>query len=176
MNPDDLPRTANQPDEPDRRRSAAAEMWGNFRAMHGPRHILDGAAPAIGFLAGYSLANAEVGVFVAILIAVVLAAVRLVQVRATGSVRMPVHLARSGRTTVHSAESVRTPVRATGFERGVVGRSGERLWTFAAAMSHLPSPGRVGDWSAPLPGEASYRRAVVDWSKAGEEFRAQAAT
>ncbi|GAA5083727.1 DUF3159 domain-containing protein [Nocardia iowensis] len=60
-------------------RGVVSEMWGKFRAMHGPRHIVDGAAPAIGFLIGYSVAGAEVGVFLAILIAVVLAAVRLTQ-------------------------------------------------------------------------------------------------
>ncbi|WP_378732522.1 DUF3159 domain-containing protein [Nocardia brasiliensis] len=60
-------------------RGVVAELWGKFRAMHGPRHIVDGAAPAIGFLIGYSVAGAEVGVFLAILIAVVLAAVRLTQ-------------------------------------------------------------------------------------------------
>ncbi|MFI6999552.1 DUF3159 domain-containing protein [Nocardia sp. NPDC050175] len=59
--------------------SRGAEVWGKFRAMHGPQHLLDGAAPAIGFLIGYSVAGAEVGVFVAILIAVVLGAVRLMR-------------------------------------------------------------------------------------------------
>ncbi|WP_433656914.1 DUF3159 domain-containing protein [Nocardia sp. CA-128927] len=60
-------------------RGVVPEMWGKCRAMHGPQHILDGAAPAIGFLIGYSAAGAEVGVFVAIVIAVVLGAVRLMR-------------------------------------------------------------------------------------------------
>ncbi|WP_330249372.1 DUF3159 domain-containing protein [Nocardia sp. NBC_00565] len=60
-------------------RTAVAEIWGKFCAVHGPRHILDGAAPAIGFLLGYSVAGAEIGVFIAILIAVALAAIRLIQ-------------------------------------------------------------------------------------------------
>ncbi|WP_433732979.1 DUF3159 domain-containing protein [Nocardia sp. CA-129566] len=56
-----------------------AEIWGGSQAMHGPRHIIDGAAPAVGFLFGYSVAGAEVGGFIAILIAVVLAAFRLIR-------------------------------------------------------------------------------------------------
>lgn len=60
-------------------RGVPAEMWGKFRAMHGSQHLLDGAAPAIGFLIGYSVAGAEVGVSVAILIAVVLGAARLLR-------------------------------------------------------------------------------------------------
>jgi len=60
-------------------RSAVAEIWDKFRAVHGLRHILDGAAPAIGFLLGYSVAGAEIGVFIAILIAVALAAIRLIR-------------------------------------------------------------------------------------------------
>ncbi|MFD0364486.1 hypothetical protein ACFQZZ_23855 [Nocardia sp. GCM10030253] len=77
MNPDDRHRTAERARELDEHRGLVVEMWGRFRAMHGPRHIFDGAAPAIGFLLGYSIAGAEVGVFVAILIAIALAAVRL---------------------------------------------------------------------------------------------------
>ncbi|MGW4767571.1 DUF3159 domain-containing protein [Nocardia sp. NPDC004278] len=60
-------------------RNVRVEIWGRFQAMHGPRHIIDGATPAIGFLLGYSVAGAEVGVFIAILIAVVLAAFRLIR-------------------------------------------------------------------------------------------------
>ncbi|MEU7138363.1 hypothetical protein ABZ942_02810 [Nocardia sp. NPDC046473] len=59
--------------------SRGAQMWGKFRAMHGSQHLLAGTAPAIGFLIGYSAVGAEVGVFVAILIAVVLGAVRLMR-------------------------------------------------------------------------------------------------
>ncbi|MFE7801159.1 DUF3159 domain-containing protein [Nocardia sp. NPDC057440] len=78
MNPDDRHRTAERPRELEEHHGVDAEMWGKFRAIHGPRHLLDGAAPASGFLLGYSVAGAEVGVFVAILIVVALAAVRLV--------------------------------------------------------------------------------------------------
>jgi hypothetical protein len=79
VNPDDRHRTAEQAPELEDHRGTVADMWGKFRAMHGPRHILDGATPAVGFLIGYSIAGAEVGAFVAILIAVALAAVRLVR-------------------------------------------------------------------------------------------------
>lgn len=76
----DVHRQAPDPgDGPAEARGVVAEMWGKFRAMHGSQHLLDGAAPAIGFLIGYSVAGAEVGVFVAILIAVVLGAVRLMR-------------------------------------------------------------------------------------------------
>ncbi|WP_406231514.1 DUF3159 domain-containing protein [Nocardia sp. NBC_01009] len=79
MNPDDRHRTAEESRDLEKHRGVDADIWDSFRAMRGPRHILDGAAPAIGFLLGYSVAGAEAGVFVAILIAVALAAVRLVQ-------------------------------------------------------------------------------------------------
>ncbi|PXX64024.1 uncharacterized protein DUF3159 [Nocardia tenerifensis] len=61
-----------------RKRGAAGKIWEKLPAMHGPRH-LDGAASAISFLIGYSVAGAEVGVFVAMLVAVVLGAVRLMR-------------------------------------------------------------------------------------------------
>ncbi|MFI6045599.1 DUF3159 domain-containing protein [Nocardia sp. NPDC051321] len=79
MNSDDRRQALDPGDGPAESRGVVAEMWGKFRAMHGPQHLLDGAAPAIGFLIGYSVAGAEVGVFVAILIAVVLGAVRLMR-------------------------------------------------------------------------------------------------
>lgn len=66
---------------PDRQQhvDVIVEIRGNFQATHGPQHIIDGATLAIGFLLGYSVAGAEVGVFIAILIAVVLAAFRLIR-------------------------------------------------------------------------------------------------
>ncbi|MFX0576772.1 DUF3159 domain-containing protein [Nocardia nepalensis] len=76
MNPDDQRVAAP---ELEQHHAAVAEIWGRFRAMHGPRHIVDGATPAIAFLLGYSIAGAEVGVFIAIVIAVALAALRLIQ-------------------------------------------------------------------------------------------------
>ncbi|MEV6429606.1 DUF3159 domain-containing protein [Nocardia sp. NPDC051463] len=79
MNPDDRHRTVGNARELEEHRGVGIEMWGEFRAMPGPRHILDGAAPTIGFLFGYYLVGAAVGVFVATPIAVALAAVRLVQ-------------------------------------------------------------------------------------------------
>ncbi|CAM4027869.1 DUF3159 domain-containing protein [Nocardia ninae] len=79
MNSDDQREVLDPGDSPAESRGVVAEMWGKFRAMRGPQHILDGAAPAIGFLIGYSAAGAEVGVFVAILIAVLLGAVRLMR-------------------------------------------------------------------------------------------------
>ncbi|WP_433683699.1 DUF3159 domain-containing protein [Nocardia sp. CA-119907] len=76
MNPDERHVVA-----PDRQQyvNAIAEIWGRFQAKHGPRHIIDGATPAIGFLLGYFVAGAEVGVFIAILIAVAVAAFRLIR-------------------------------------------------------------------------------------------------
>ncbi|MGW4241465.1 DUF3159 domain-containing protein [Nocardia sp. NPDC004722] len=60
-------------------RSGAAEMWGKFLALDGPKHLLDGAAPAIGFLVGYGSADAEVGVLVALTIAVGLGLYRMLK-------------------------------------------------------------------------------------------------
>ncbi|MFB8005095.1 DUF3159 domain-containing protein [Nocardia sp. NPDC056000] len=60
-------------------RSTAAEMWGKFRALGGPQHLLDGAAPAIGFLLGYAAANAKIGVLVALGVAGLISLYRLVK-------------------------------------------------------------------------------------------------
>lgn len=60
-------------------RSTAAEMWGKFRALDGPQHILDGAAPAIGFLIGYATVNAKIGVLVALGVAGSIAIFRLIR-------------------------------------------------------------------------------------------------
>ncbi|MFF2556603.1 DUF3159 domain-containing protein [Nocardia sp. NPDC058058] len=57
--------------------SAAAEMWGKFRALGGPQHLVDGAAPAIGFLIGYASVNAEIGVLIALAVAIAIAGYRL---------------------------------------------------------------------------------------------------
>ncbi|MFE3793644.1 DUF3159 domain-containing protein [Nocardia tengchongensis] len=61
------------------RRSTAAEMWGKFRALGGPQHLLDGAAPAIGFLAGYAAVNAKIGVLVALGVAGLISLYRLIK-------------------------------------------------------------------------------------------------
>ncbi|WP_433202067.1 hypothetical protein ACQP1G_11530 [Nocardia sp. CA-107356] len=65
--------------ELEQHQTLVGEAWGGFRAIRGSRHILDGATPAIGFLLGYSVASAEVGIFIAILIAVASAAVRVMR-------------------------------------------------------------------------------------------------
>ncbi|MEU8899047.1 DUF3159 domain-containing protein [Nocardia sp. NPDC048505] len=59
------------------RRSTAAEMWGKFTALGGPQHLVDGAAPAVGFLIGYSAWNAKIGVLIALAVAVGIGAYRL---------------------------------------------------------------------------------------------------
>ncbi len=63
----------------DHDRSAAAEIWGKFRALGGPRHIVDGAAPAIGFLIGYAALDAKAGVVIALAVALLIAAYRLLR-------------------------------------------------------------------------------------------------
>ncbi|RDI53416.1 DUF3159 domain-containing protein [Nocardia mexicana] len=63
----------------DQPRSGAAEMWGKFRAMGGVGHLIDGAAPAVGFLIGYATANAKIGVLIALLVAVAIGAFRLLK-------------------------------------------------------------------------------------------------
>ncbi|MFI6868451.1 DUF3159 domain-containing protein [Nocardia sp. NPDC050406] len=63
----------------DHTRSTASEMWGKFRALGGPGHILDGAAPAIGFLIGYATVNAKIGVLIALGVAGLIAVVRLLR-------------------------------------------------------------------------------------------------
>ncbi len=63
----------------DQQRSGAAEMWGKFRAMGGVGHLIDGAAPAVGFLLGYATVNAKIGVLIALLIAVAIGAFRLLK-------------------------------------------------------------------------------------------------
>ncbi|MFE3192700.1 DUF3159 domain-containing protein [Nocardia sp. NPDC059240] len=63
----------------DHQRSGAAEMWGKFMALGGPKHLLDGAAPAIGFLLGYGIADAKTGVLVALTIAVGLGLYRMLK-------------------------------------------------------------------------------------------------
>lgn len=63
----------------DHDRSAAAEIWGKFRALGGPQHIVDGAAPAIGFLIGYAALDAEAGVIIALTVALLIAAYRLLR-------------------------------------------------------------------------------------------------
>ncbi|MBB5912091.1 hypothetical protein BJY24_000958 [Nocardia transvalensis] len=51
----------------DQQRPGAAELWGKFRAVGGVRHLVDGAAPAVGFLVGYATVNAKAGVLIALL-------------------------------------------------------------------------------------------------------------
>ncbi|WP_067541244.1 DUF3159 domain-containing protein [Nocardia crassostreae] len=63
----------------ERPRSGAAEAWGKFRALGGPGHILDGAAPAIGFLIGYVAVNAKFGVLLALGVAGGMALFRLLK-------------------------------------------------------------------------------------------------
>ncbi|WP_433591718.1 DUF3159 domain-containing protein [Nocardia sp. CA-145437] len=65
--------------DPANSRSTAAEMWGKFRALGGPQHLLDGAAPAIGFLAGYTVVNAKIGVLVALGVAGLISLYRLMK-------------------------------------------------------------------------------------------------
>ncbi|MEC3952895.1 DUF3159 domain-containing protein [Nocardia sp. CDC153] len=65
--------------ESEQRRSTAAEMWGKFRALGGPHHLLDGAAPAIGFLLGYATVNAKIGVLVALGVAGLISLYRLLK-------------------------------------------------------------------------------------------------
>ncbi|MGV9415056.1 DUF3159 domain-containing protein [Nocardia sp. NPDC003693] len=60
-------------------RSGAAEMWGKFRALGGPGHLLDGAAPALGFLLGYSFADARSGVLIALATAAFIGLYRLLR-------------------------------------------------------------------------------------------------
>lgn len=60
-------------------RSAAAEMWGKFRAMGGLGHLIDGAAPAVGFLIGYASVNAKIGVLIALAVAIAIAGYRLLR-------------------------------------------------------------------------------------------------
>ncbi|MFJ1457500.1 DUF3159 domain-containing protein [Nocardia sp. N2S4-5] len=63
----------------DQQRSGAAEAWGKFRALGGVQHLIDGAAPAIAFLVGYATVNAEIGVLLALAVAVGLGAFRLLK-------------------------------------------------------------------------------------------------
>lgn len=64
---------------PETPRSGGAEVWGKFRALGGPQHLLDGAAPAIGFLVGYASADAKTGVLIALTVAVLLGGYRLLK-------------------------------------------------------------------------------------------------
>lgn len=66
-------------DSADQSRSTTSEMWGKFRALGGPGHILDGAAPAIGFLIGYATVNAKIGVLIALGVAGLVAIYRLLR-------------------------------------------------------------------------------------------------
>ncbi|MVU76636.1 DUF3159 domain-containing protein [Nocardia sp. ET3-3] len=50
---------------------------GKFLEHHGPRHIADGAAPALGFLLGYKLYDPWIGIAVALAVAVALGGFRL---------------------------------------------------------------------------------------------------
>ncbi|MFI9407394.1 DUF3159 domain-containing protein [Nocardia sp. NPDC052316] len=79
MNPDNQRKVLDPGESPAGSHGVVAEMSAKFLARHGPQHMPDGAAPAFGFLIGYPVAGAEVGVFLAILIAVVLGAVRLMR-------------------------------------------------------------------------------------------------
>ncbi|MFF0494018.1 DUF3159 domain-containing protein [Nocardia sp. NPDC004068] len=60
----------------DETRSDAGEIWGKFRALGGVGHLVDGAVPALGFLVGYAVWNAKIGVVVALVLAVLLAGLR----------------------------------------------------------------------------------------------------
>ena len=80
--------TGLQVDKPLAEENASlADVWVKFRAMHGPRHLLDGAAPAIGFLIGYGTIGPKLGVLVAIVVALGLGAFRVTR---GDSVRMVV--------------------------------------------------------------------------------------
>ncbi|MBL1074651.1 DUF3159 domain-containing protein [Nocardia sp. 2] len=63
----------------ERPRSGAAEMWGKFRAMGGPQHIVDGAAPAVAFLLAYATIDAKMGVLFALGTAGAVAVYRLLK-------------------------------------------------------------------------------------------------
>ncbi|UFS99874.1 DUF3159 domain-containing protein [Nocardia huaxiensis] len=63
----------------ERPRSTPAEMWGKFRALGGPQHILDGVAPALGFLIGYATMDAKMGVLWALGMAGTIAVYRLLK-------------------------------------------------------------------------------------------------
>ncbi|WP_405135331.1 DUF3159 domain-containing protein [Nocardia sp. NBC_01388] len=60
-------------------RSGAAEMWGKFRALGGLGHLVDGAAPAVGFLIGYAAVDAKIGVLIALVVACAVAGYRLLR-------------------------------------------------------------------------------------------------
>ncbi|MFE3001944.1 DUF3159 domain-containing protein [Nocardia sp. NPDC059246] len=61
------------------RRTDLKDAWSKFLEHHGPRHVADGAAPAVGFLLGYKLFDPWIGIAVALVVAVALGGYRLVR-------------------------------------------------------------------------------------------------
>lgn len=53
-------------------RTDLKDAWSKFLEHHGPRHIADGAAPAVGFLLGYQLLDPWIGIAAALAVAVAL--------------------------------------------------------------------------------------------------------
>ncbi|WP_067828757.1 DUF3159 domain-containing protein [Nocardia inohanensis] len=64
-------------DPPRRTSSGAAELRAQLRDMGGARHLIDGAAPVLGYIAGYQLHGVLTGILVAILAALTVAGLRL---------------------------------------------------------------------------------------------------
>ncbi|MFE2995224.1 DUF3159 domain-containing protein [Nocardia sp. NPDC059246] len=55
----------------------ARALWAKIREMGGARHLVDGAAPILGYVVGFSLAGILVGIVAAILTALAVGVVRL---------------------------------------------------------------------------------------------------
>lgn len=57
--------------------SGARAIWVKIREMGGARHLVDGAAPIVGYVIGFSLAGIAVGILAAVLTALGVGTVRL---------------------------------------------------------------------------------------------------
>ncbi|WP_331722990.1 DUF3159 domain-containing protein [Nocardia sp. NBC_00511] len=67
------------PSEPSARvpRAGFADLIAKIRDLHGGRHLIDGAAPILGYVLGFALRGITTGIAAAVMIALILAAIRL---------------------------------------------------------------------------------------------------
>lgn len=68
-----------EPDHADGPRTVLAEAWTRFRQLDGPAKVVDGVAPMAGFLIGYQLADAYIGIAAALGVALLVAGYRLIR-------------------------------------------------------------------------------------------------
>lgn len=66
-------------DHADKQRNLLAEAWTRFRELDGPAKVIDGVAPMAGFLIGYQLADAYIGIAAALGVALLVAGYRVIR-------------------------------------------------------------------------------------------------